>query len=339
MRQRTAMGGGLGRFLQRVKRTGADIAIDDAEGADGGCGGEGGEMAGGCNWRTGHWRPHWHRARRVIRWARSGASLRRDVANYHGVPVTGKLGQLTLPPKTTKSSGGIPRTSNQSNLASRIGKAGSRLWGAVGGNQARFADDGRRVDLAPATRRQEASKFGHACCEQSLPTGRISRRSPLARAWGTLASTVGAKPGKMVNAVAMSAAKAIAESALIMTVPCHGPFGPSFRWMDVYPPQVSGRLRRALKMVSSGPSFVSSPRGGRNIAGSPRETRRPRNWFIGRSEIKSRRRQGTRHRLPGRPGRVRRVSCPVSRFIPALLTPLPTAIWTWSSTPSPCATA
>src|SRR5881394_166299 len=81
--------------------------------------------------------------------------------------------------------------------------------------------------LVPATRRQEASKFGQACCEQSLPTGRMSRRSPLASACGTLASTVGAKPGKMVNAVAMNAAKAIAESALIMTVPCHGPFGPS----------------------------------------------------------------------------------------------------------------
>src|SRR3954453_13241154 len=96
------------------------------------------------------------------------------------------------------------------------------------------------VGLEPATRRQEASKFGQACCEQSLPTGRMSRRSALASACGTLASTVGAKPGKMVNAVAMNAAKAIAESALIMTVPCHGPFGPSFRWMVVYPPQVSG---------------------------------------------------------------------------------------------------
>jgi len=32
--ERPAMGGGLGRFLQRVERTGADVAIDDAKGSD-----------------------------------------------------------------------------------------------------------------------------------------------------------------------------------------------------------------------------------------------------------------------------------------------------------------
>ena len=36
---------------------GADVAIDDAEGADRGCQWERAEMAGGCDWRTGHWRP------------------------------------------------------------------------------------------------------------------------------------------------------------------------------------------------------------------------------------------------------------------------------------------
>src|SRR5258707_13853515 len=116
------------------------------------------------------------------------------------------------------------------------------------------------VNLAPATRRQEASKFGQACCEQSLPTGRMSRRLPLARAWGTLASTVGAKPGRMVNAVAMSAAKAMSESALIMTVPCHGPFRPVVSLVDVYPPQVSGRLRRCQKWVHPGQVLFRRPR-------------------------------------------------------------------------------
>src|SRR3954454_21310634 len=48
-------------------------------------------MAGGCNWRTGHWRPHWHPARRISRGARSSASLRRDAANCHGVPTVGLL--------------------------------------------------------------------------------------------------------------------------------------------------------------------------------------------------------------------------------------------------------
>src|SRR5437879_1047892 len=70
--------------------------------------------------------------------------------------------------------------------------------------------------LVPATRRQEASKFGQACCEQSLPTARTSNRSALARTCGTLASTVGAKPGNTVSAAATNAAAAMAERALIM---------------------------------------------------------------------------------------------------------------------------
>src|SRR5438132_1625744 len=86
------------------------------------------------------------------------------------------------------------------------------------------------TSLEPAARRQEASKFGQACCEQSLPTVRISSRSPLASACGTLASTWGAKPGNTVSAAAMNAATAIAEKALIMTVPCHGPLRPVVRW-------------------------------------------------------------------------------------------------------------
>jgi hypothetical protein len=75
--------------------------------------------------------------------------------------------------------------------------------------------------LEPAARRQDASKFGQACCEQSFPTGRISSRSALARACGTLASTVGAKPGRTVRAAAKDAAIATAERVLIMTVPCY----------------------------------------------------------------------------------------------------------------------
>ena len=169
----------------------------------------------------GHWRPHWHRARRISRGARSTASLRRDAANCHGVTVqvAGVAAEIDEVP------GGIPRTSNQSNLASAT-KTRSRsalLRRAVGGNQARFLD---RSTWSRRTRRQEASKFGQACCEQSLPTVRISSRSPLASACGTLASTWGAKPGNTVSAAAMNAATAIAEKALIMTVPCHGPWRP-----------------------------------------------------------------------------------------------------------------
>src|SRR5882757_803614 len=92
--------------------------------------------------------------------------------------------------------------------------------------------------LVAALRRQDASKFGQACSEQSRPTGRISRRSALARATGTLASTCGAKPGRMVRAAAMNAAIAIAERALIMTVPCHlgllARFGIWAFWPDLF---------------------------------------------------------------------------------------------------------
>src|SRR5882724_6418301 len=80
--------------------------------------------------------------------------------------------------------------------------------------------------LEPATCRQAAWKFGQACCEQLWPMVRMSSRSPLARACGTLASTCGAKPGRTLSAVAISAAIAIAETALIMTVPCPGPLRP-----------------------------------------------------------------------------------------------------------------
>ena len=90
IRQRSAMGGGLGGFLQGVEGAGADVAVDDTKGAERGCCGELSGMAGGCNWRTRHWRPHWHRARRISRGARSTASLRRDAANCHGVPIVGK---------------------------------------------------------------------------------------------------------------------------------------------------------------------------------------------------------------------------------------------------------
>src|SRR5205085_6416027 len=81
----------------------------------------------------------------------------------------------------------------------------------------------RTTSLLPAPRRQDASKFGQACSEQPRPTLLMSRRSPFASATGTLASTCGANPGRMVSAAAMKAATATAEIALIMTVPCHGP--------------------------------------------------------------------------------------------------------------------
>ena len=134
----------------------------------------------------------------------------------------------------------------------------------------------RIMVLVPATRRQEASKFGQACCEQSRPTGRMSSRSPLARACGTLASTCGAKPGRTVRAAAINAAMAMAESALIMTVPCHWAFA-ARRFVSQLIQSAGFRMSsRKPKMVSSGRSFVSSPSAGRNMIGLPRRRREPR---------------------------------------------------------------
>ena len=127
----------------------------------------------------------------------------------------------------------------------------------------------RTIELEPAVRRQEASKFGQDCCEQSLTAERTSRRSPFASACGTLASTCGAKPGNTVSAAAMKAAAAIAEKALIITVPCHGLGGPVAS-LDGLVVGASFRLSSPTpEMVSSGPGFVSSAIGGRNNPGSP----------------------------------------------------------------------
>ena len=71
----------------------------------------------------------------------------------------------------------------------------------------------------PATRRHEASKFGQVCCEQSGPSRRMSSRSALASAWGTEASTCGAKPPRAVRPVATNVTAAIADNALIMKLP------------------------------------------------------------------------------------------------------------------------
>src|SRR6266851_351599 len=126
-------------------------------------------------------------------------------------------------------------TSRRELLRDSLGYGSSAPYGVRSAVTSRAS---RITVLEPATRRQEASKFGQACREQSGPTGRISSRSPLARANGTLASTCGAKPGRMVSAAATNAAIAMAEIALIMTVPCHGPLRPVVfvRLMDTQRP-------------------------------------------------------------------------------------------------------
>ena len=80
----------------------------------------------------------------------------------------------------------------------------------------------------PATRRHEASKFGQVCCEQSGPSRRMSSRSPLASAWGTEASTCGAKPPREVRPAATNVTAAIADNALIMKLSGKRTHGPGF---------------------------------------------------------------------------------------------------------------
>ena len=73
--------------------------------------------------------------------------------------------RLMALPETKKAAGGIPTASSIQEQPGRL-KFGAALWGAVGGDQPGFPDH----VLVPAARRQDASKFGQACCEQSRPT-------------------------------------------------------------------------------------------------------------------------------------------------------------------------
>ena len=68
--------------------------------------------------------------------------------------------------------------------------------------------------------------FGQFCPAQAALTRAIGSRSAFASACGTLASTGGAKLGKIVTAAAINAAIVTAESALIMVcVPCDAGLG------------------------------------------------------------------------------------------------------------------
>jgi DNA-binding transcriptional regulator of glucitol operon len=69
-------------------------------------------------------------------------------------------------------------------------------------------------------RRHDASILGQFCPAQAALTTGIGSLSAFASAFGTLASTGGAKLGRIVTAAAMKAAIVTAERALIMIVPC-----------------------------------------------------------------------------------------------------------------------
>lgn len=62
--------------------------------------------------------------------------------------------------------------------------------------------------------------MGQFCPAQAALTTGIGSRSAFASGYGALASTGGAKLGRIVTAAAMKAAIVTAERALIMIVPC-----------------------------------------------------------------------------------------------------------------------
>ena len=223
----------------------------------------------GCGGRSGHGlSPHKrNRARPVSSGgARSTASLRRHAANCHrdlfGAEVRCAYG-----------------------VRSAVTRRASRI-----------------IDLEPAARRQEASKFGQDCCEQSLPTVRISSRSPLASACGTLASTCGAKPGKHGERGGDERSNSDGGKSLDHDGPLSWAFAARrFVGWTCTQRQFPAVFAKRRKWFRPGRSFVSSAIGGRNNAGSPGETLEARNWFSGRSEIKSRP-GGEPVRLAGPPG-------------------------------------
>ncbi len=81
----------LGRFLQGVEGAGADVAVDDTR-APSVAAAEATGMAGGCNWRDRSLAPPLAIAPAGSAEGRDqAASVRRDAANCHGVPLSRSL--------------------------------------------------------------------------------------------------------------------------------------------------------------------------------------------------------------------------------------------------------
>ena len=203
-----AMGGGLGGFLQRIKRAGADVAIDHAERADGRGQGKRGGMAR----------------------AAAGMAVTGEPPDYRANLNRSAKSQSATPRRKLLRNFYFSRCRNQKPPDDAGGSVGLEVRRAC--RMGKWFSDARR---SPGGLRGPASwsrRRGGRRLRYSARIAARSRRSghPAGRPWpaaaGTLASTCGAKPGRTVRAAAMNAAMAIAESALIMTVPCHGPWRP-----------------------------------------------------------------------------------------------------------------
>src|SRR5260370_5345933 len=293
------MGGGLGGFLQRIERAGADVAIDDAEGAERCCEGEWAWMAGGDGGRTGHWQDPQGRCtapRRIIRRARSSVSVRRHAENYHGM--------------FCDCWGGRP------------------LWGAVSGNQARFADR-RRLGAGDTKAGSREIRPGllRAAPADRADVQTVSLGEGLGYAGFHLRGEAGENGERGSDERSNSNGRKCLDHDGPLSL---GLRGPSFRCELTNQPRFPAVFAKSENGFVP-PEFCFVVHWRTKHCRFAKETPGPRNWFIDRRQIKT---------LPagepscpaGPPGGRWSGLCPVPSFSPAPLTPSPKAI---SPAPSP----
>jgi hypothetical protein len=171
-----------------------------------------------------------------------------DCRDEHSRPTRKRSHRINKAAKTKMEAGAKPRPPFDSTL-----KPARSRCGVYGVRSAVTSRASRIMPLEPATFRQEAWKFGQACCEQSRAAVWMSSRSALARACGTLASTCGAKPGSTVRAV-----------------PCHWPLRPVVKLGRLIP---GARFRLFSRKAQNGfipPALCFVVTSGRNTAASHR---------------------------------------------------------------------
>ena len=145
----------------------------------------------------------------------------------------------------------------------------------------------RIVGLGAGVRRQEASKFGQACCEQSRADRAGIEPVGLGKRLRHAGFDLGGKAGRTVSAAAMKAATVIAERALIMMVPCHWALWPVLSLVKWLPSDGFRMSSRKRKMVSSAGISFRRRHGDETINIARLQRRRAtRKRFIGRLKYK-----------------------------------------------------
>jgi len=230
------------------------------------------------------------RARRVIRTARSTASLRRAAANYHGVLLPEMIGSYLA---TEIDHGGRPCESRIAENAEVLGghpedfkpeQAGwsteaegkdASLWGTVGGNQARFADHGRRGGFGAGDAEAGSFKIRPGLL-RAIPADRANVEPvTLGENLGYAGFDRGSKAGQNGQCSRDERSKSDCGKCLDHDGPLS--WAVSARrfvgWMCThrkFPGVFAGSENGFIRT-----EFCFVARRGRNIAGSPRQTRRP----------------------------------------------------------------